>query len=233
MIWADVAAVLIRRARKLYVKDEVAVDLANTVYALDSTTIDLCLSLFPWADFGSTKAAVKMHALLDLRGSIPSFIHVSNGKMHDASALDLIVPEPGAIYFMDRGYLDFGRLHALHQVGSFFVTRAKSNMDFHRVYSHDVDKLTGVIADQSIMLDGFYALQTIHIICAAFVSTILPVCFGNVLIHIHRAAATRAVAYGQRWDDVLLVEPSGWHLRCSLLAVNNEIANNWGCTYNS
>ena len=158
-IWADIAAVLIRRARKLYAHDDIGLDLANTVYALDSTTIDLCLSLFPWADFRSTKAAVKMHTLLDLRGPIPSFIHVSDGKMGDALALDLIVPEAGAIYVMDRGYVDFRRLHTLHQAGAFFVTRAKRNMKYHRVYSHEVNKTTGIGADQSIALDGFYTRQ--------------------------------------------------------------------------
>jgi hypothetical protein len=158
-IWADLAAVLIRRARKLYADDDFGLDLANTVYALDSTTIDLCLSLFPWADFRSTKAAVKMHTLLDLRGNIPSFIHVSDGKMGDACALDLIAPEAGSIYVMDRGYVDFHRLNALHQAGAFFVTRAKSNMKHHRVYSRAVDKETGVRADQSIALDGFYTKQ--------------------------------------------------------------------------
>jgi hypothetical protein len=156
-IWADIAAVLIRRARKLYVKDDIGLDLANTVYALDSTTIDLCLSLFPWADFRSTKAAIKMHTLLDLRGPIPSFIHVSNGKMGDALALDLIVPEAGAIYVMDRGYVDFRRLYALNQAGAFFVTRTKINMNYHRVYSHVVDKTTGLRFDQTIALDGFYS----------------------------------------------------------------------------
>jgi hypothetical protein len=155
-MWFDLAAVLIRRARKLYADDDIGLDLANTIYALDSTTIDLCLSLFPWADFRSTKAAVKMHTLLDLRGPIPSFIHVSDGKMGDALALDMIAPEAGAIYVMDRGYVDFRRLYALHQAGAFFVTRSKSNMKYHRVYSHAVDKTIGVGADQSIALDGFY-----------------------------------------------------------------------------
>ena len=145
-IWADIAAVLIRRARKLYVNDDIGLDLANTVYALDSTTIDLCLSLFPWADFRSTKAAVKMHTLLDLRGSIPDFIHVSDGKMGDALALDLIAPEAGSIYVMDRGYVDFRRLYVIHQAGAFFVsipmrsinqpasapTKASRSMDFIR-----------------------------------------------------------------------------------------------------
>jgi hypothetical protein len=155
-IWSDLAAVLIKRARKLYLKDDIGLDLANTVYALDSTTIDLCLSLFPWAYFRSTKAAVKMHTLLDLRGPIPSFIHVSNGKMGDALALDLITLEAGAIYVMDRGYVDFRRLYVIHQAGAFFVTRTKCNMKYHRVYSHNVDKTTSVGSDQSIALDGFY-----------------------------------------------------------------------------
>jgi transposase len=131
-------------------------DLNNTVYALDSTTIDLCLSLFPWAHFRSTKAAVKMHTLLDLRGNIPSFIHISDGKLHDVHALDMIVPEAGAIYVMDRGYVDFARLHGLHEAGAFFVTRAKSNLNAHRVYSTATDRTTGVIADQTIALDGHY-----------------------------------------------------------------------------
>ena len=134
-------------------------ELSNTVYALDSTTIDLCLSVFPWAHFRSTKAAVKLHTLLDLRGSIPSFIHISDGKLHDVHALDLLIPEAGAFYVMDRGYVDFARLHVLHLAGSFFVTRAKSNMDAHRIYSSATDRSTGVICDQAIALDGFYTRQ--------------------------------------------------------------------------
>src|SRR5271155_148259 len=159
-LMSDLAAVLIKRARKLYLKDDFGLDLANTVYALDSTTIDLCLSLFPWAYFRSTKGAVKMHTLLDLRGPIPSFIHISDGKMGDALALDLITPEAGAIYVMDRGYVDFQRLYVIHQAGAFFVTRTKVNMKYHRVYSHPVpDPATGVGSDQSIALDGFYTKQ--------------------------------------------------------------------------
>lgn len=134
-------------------------ELCNTVYALDSTTIDLCLSLFPWAPFRSTKAGVKMHTLLDLRGAIPSFIHISDGKCHDVNILDLLLPEPGAFYVVDRGYLDWERLHTLHRAGSFFVIRAKSNLDFHRLYSASVDRSTGVICDQTIALDGFYTRQ--------------------------------------------------------------------------
>ena len=155
-IYAEFAQRLIAQARKLYAQEDLGLELTNTVYALDSTTIDLCLSLFPWALFRSSKSAVKMHTLLDLRGSIPSFIHISDGKLHDVHALDLLMPEPGAIYVMDRGYIDFARLHALHRAGGFFVTRAKSNLDAHRVYSREVDRATGLVCDQSIALDGFY-----------------------------------------------------------------------------
>jgi len=153
-IYAEFAQRLIVQARRLYADDDLGLELTNTVYALDSTTIDLCLSLFPWAHFRSTKAAVKMHTLLDLRGNIPSFIHISDGKLHDVHALDLLLPEAGAIYLMDRGYVDFARLYVLHQAGAFFVTRAKSNLDAHRVYSTPTDRATGIIADQIIALDG-------------------------------------------------------------------------------
>jgi len=158
-IYAEFAQRLIAQARKLYAGEDLGLELSNTVYALDSTTIDLCLSVFPWAHFRTTKAAVKMHTLLDLRGSIPSFIHVSDGKLHDVHALDLIIPEAGAIYVMDRGYVDFARLYRLDQAGAFFVTRAKSNMAAHRLYSAPADRSTGVICDQTIALDGHYARQ--------------------------------------------------------------------------
>ena len=158
-IHADFATRLIIQARKLYASEDLGLELANTVYALDSTTIDLCLSLFPWALFRTTKSAVKMHTLLDLRGNIPSFIHISDGKLHDVHALDLLTPEAGAIYVMDRGYVDFRRLHRLHLAGAFFVTRAKSNLKAHRVYSAQTDRSTGVICDQTIALDGFYTSQ--------------------------------------------------------------------------
>jgi transposase len=158
-IYAELAQRLIAQARKLYAKEDLGLELANTVYALDSTTIDLCLSVFPWARFRTTKAAVKMHTLLDLRGNIPTFIHVSDGKLADVHALDLLVPEPGAIYVMDRGYVDFARLHAMHQAGAFFVTRAKSNLKAHRRYSATTDRATGIICDQIIALDGHYTKQ--------------------------------------------------------------------------
>jgi hypothetical protein len=134
-------------------------ELTNTVYALDSTTIDLCLSLFPWAHFRATQAAVKMHALLDLRGNIPSFIHISDGKLHDVHALDLLLPKAVAIYVMDRGYVDFTRLYVLYQAGAFFITRTKSNLDAHRVYSAPTDRAIGIIADQTIALDGWLCRQ--------------------------------------------------------------------------
>jgi hypothetical protein len=158
-IYADFAQVLIRHARRLYAVESFGVELSDTVYALDSTTIDLCLSVFPWALFRTTKAAVKMHTLLDLRGAIPSFIHISDGKLHDVNILDLLIPEAGAIYVMDRGYLDFERLYVLHQSGAFFVTRAKSNLDAHRVYSTPTDRTTGIICDQTIALNGYSSRQ--------------------------------------------------------------------------
>jgi Domain of unknown function (DUF4372)/Transposase DDE domain len=158
-IYADFAQVLIRQARELYAVESFGVELTETAYALDSTTIDLCLSVFPWASFRATKAAVKMHTLLDLRGAIPSFIHISDGKLHDVNVLDLLIPEAGAIYVMDRGYLDFERLHVLHQAGAFFVTRAKSNLDARRLYSAPTDRTTGIICDQTIALNGYYSQQ--------------------------------------------------------------------------
>ena len=161
-IYHALAMRLITRARSLYAKDPMTVDLDATVYALDATTIDLCLSLFDWAPFRSTKAAVKMHTLLDLRGAIPAFIHISDGKMGDVNVLDILPVEAGAFYVMDRGYLDFTRLYKLHQAGSFFVTRAKRGMDARRVYSAKTDRATGVICDQRIAMNGFYVSKSYH-----------------------------------------------------------------------
>ena len=158
-IYADFAQSLIAIARPLYVDEPFGVDLQDTVYALDTTTIDLCLSVFPWAPFRSTKAAVKLHTLLDLRGNIPTFIHISDGQMHEVNILDQLVPEPGAFYIMDRGFLDFARLYRFHQAGSFFVTRAKSNTTAQRRYSHRIDRSTGLICDQTIFLTGVYSPQ--------------------------------------------------------------------------
>jgi len=155
-IYAELAQSLIATARDLYREDSFIEDLDETVYALDSTTIDLCLSVFPWATFRKRKAAIKLHTLLDLKGNIPTFIHISDGKLHDVNALDLLPLEVGAYYVMDRGYLDFERLHAFNQIPAFFVTRTKSNTRYKRRYSAPVDKSTGLMCDQKIMLTGFY-----------------------------------------------------------------------------
>ncbi len=151
-IYADLALSLIATARRLYSKEAFLDDLNETVYALDATTIDLCLSLFPWAHFRRTKGAIKLHTLLDLRDNIPSFIHISDGKLHEVNTLDIIPIEAGAFYIMDRGYLDYASLHCLSQSAAFFVTRAKSNLKCRRVYSHPVDRSTGLICDQSVLL---------------------------------------------------------------------------------
>lgn len=158
-IYADFAQSLIGIARKLYINEPLGLDLSETVYALDTTTIDLCLSMFPWAPFRTAKAAIKLHTLLDLRGNIPSFIHISDGKLHEVNVLDMLIPEPGAFYVMDRGFLDFERLYVLHQAGSFFVIRAKSNMRFERRYSRATDRATGIICDQVGTLTGVYSSQ--------------------------------------------------------------------------
>ncbi len=158
-IYADFAQRLIVMARKLYLDEPFGVDLKETVYALDTTTIDLCLSVFPWAPFRRAKAAVKLHTLLDLRGNIPTFIHISDGKLHEVNVLDQLLPEPGAFYVMDRGFLDFKRLFRFHKAGSFFVTRGKANLNAQRRYSHPVDRTTGLVCDQTIVLTGFYSLK--------------------------------------------------------------------------
>lgn len=158
-IYQALALRLIARARALYADEPSLLDLDAAVYALDSTTIDLCLSLFDWAPFRSTKAAIKLHTLLDLRGSIPAFIHVSDGKLHDVNVLDILPIEPGSFYVMDRGYVDYRRLYAMHQAGAFFVTRAKAGMDARRVYSEPADRSTGIVCDQRIRLNGYYAVN--------------------------------------------------------------------------
>jgi len=155
-IYADFAQVLIGIARPLYANESLGIELAQSVYALDSTTIDLCLTLFPWAKFRSRKAGVKLHTLLDLHGNIPTFVVITNAVVHDVNILDLLVFEPGAVYIMDRGYMDFSRLYTIHMASAFFVTRAKSNFCFKRLYSRPVDKTTGLRSDQIIALTGFY-----------------------------------------------------------------------------
>ena len=214
-IHAALAQRLITQARTLYVDEELGLDLTNTVYALDSTTIALCLSVFPWAHFRTTKAAVKMHTLLDLRGNIPSFIHISDGKLHDVHALDMLLPEAGAIYVVDRGYADFARLYVLHQAGAFFVTRAKSNIDAHRVYSAPTDRSTGIICDQTISLDGFYTRQD-------YPELLRRIRFkdpesGKTLVFITNnfslPAATICALYKSRWQVELFFKWIKQHLR--------------------
>ena len=156
-MYCDFAQSLIGIARRLYAEEPLGIELKDTIYALDATTIDLCLSVFPWAPFRSTKAAVKLHTLLDLRGSIPSFIFISDGKLHDVNILDHLTPEAGAFYVMDRAYIDFERLARLNDAGSFFVTRAKSNFKAQRRYSHPIDRATGLVCDQTVLLTGFYS----------------------------------------------------------------------------
>jgi hypothetical protein len=225
-IWADLAAVLIRRARKLYCNESFGIDLANTVYALDATTIDLCLSLFPWAPFRSTKAAVKLHTLLDLRGNIPAFIHISDGKMGDVNVLDMLPIEAGAFYVMDRGYLDFGRLFALHQAGAFFVTRAKRGMNAHRVYSMPTDRSTGIICDQRIALDGYYVSQD-------YPEQLRRIRFkdpesGKTLVFLTNNTAlpalTIAALYKSRWQVELFFKWIKQHLRIKRFIGNSENA---------
>ncbi|MCF8145707.1 MAG: IS4 family transposase [Deltaproteobacteria bacterium] len=156
-IYSDFAQTLIDEARRLYVDEDFGLDLKETVYALDSSTIDLCLSVFPWARFRKAKGAVKLHTLLDLRGDIPTFIWITDGKVHDVNVLDHLIPEPGAIYVMDRAYLDFQRLYQLHQSSAVFVTRSKTNTGLRRIYSHRINKATGVKFDQTVALTGYYS----------------------------------------------------------------------------
>jgi hypothetical protein len=225
-IWADLAALLIRRARKLYFNDRFGIELDNTVYALDTTTIDLCLSLFPWAPFRSTKAAVRLHTLLDLRGSIPTFVYISDGKTHEVNVLDILTFEAGAFYVMDRGFLDFTRLFALHQAGAFFVIRAKRGMDAHRVYSMPSDRNAGVICDQRILLDGFYVSQE-------YPEQLRRIRFkdpdsGKTLVFLTNntalSALTIAALYKSRWQVELFFKWIKQHLRIKHFIGNSENA---------
>ena len=214
-IYADFAQRLITQARKLYAADSFGVDLSNTVYALDATTIDLCLSMFPWAPFRSTKAAIKLHTLLDLRGAIPSFIHISDGKLHDVNVLDLLVPEAGAFYVMDRAYLDFERLHALAQMGAFFVTRTKSNMDARRLYSATTERSTGLICDQTIALNGFYSSQHYpqHLRRIRFKDPETAKTLVFLTNHFKLPALTICALYKSRWQVELFFKWIKQHLR--------------------
>jgi hypothetical protein len=191
------------------------VDLSNTVYALDATTIDLCLSVFPWAPFRSAKAAIKLHTLLDLRGAIPSFIHISDGKLHDVNVLDLLIPEAGAFYVMDRGYLDFERLYTFAQTGAFFVTRAKTNMDARRLYSAPTDRSTGLICDQTIALNGFYSSQHYppHLRRIRFKDPETNKTLVFLTNHFQLPAMTICALYKSRWQVELFFKWIKQHLR--------------------
>lgn len=225
-IHAEFAQCLIVQARQLYMGDSFGIELENTAYALDSTTIDLCLSLFPWALFRTTKSAVKMHTLLDLRGNIPSFIHISDGKMGDVKVLDILVLEPGAFYIMDRGYLDFGRLYLMHQALAFFVTRAKSNTRFRRVYSAQVDPSTGIICDQTIALTGTISRKDypVHLRRIRFKDPET----GKTLVFLTNnftvTAATICALYKARWQVELFFKWIKQHLRIKKFYGSSENA---------
>ena len=225
-IHAEFAQRLIVQARELYVGDSFGIELENTAYALDSTTIDLCLSLFPWALFRTTKSAVKMHMLLDLRGNIPSFIHISDGKLGDVNVLDILVLEPGAIYVMDRGYLDFERLYVMHQTQAFFVTRAKSNTKFRRIYSAPVDRSTGIICDQTITLTGTNSRKDYpeYLRRIRFKDTET----GKTLVFLTNnfifPAATVCALYKRRWQVELFFKWIKQHLRIKKFYGNSENA---------
>lgn len=226
-IYADFAQHLIGIARDLYVDDKFAgIEELDTVYALDSTTIDLCLSVFPWAPFRSTKAAIKLHTVLDLRGAIPTFIFISDGKMHDVKILDQLAFEPGAFYVMDRGYLDFDRLAKMDEAGCFFVTRAKSNMKSQRRYSRPVDRATGLICDQTIILTGFYSSQ-------GFERPLRRIKFndpdtGKVLVFLTNNFSLSAVSitrlYKYRWQIELFFKWIKNHLRIKSFFGHSENA---------
>ena len=223
---AEFAQRLIEQARKLYAGDSFGIELENTVYALDSTTIDLCLSLFPWALFRTTKSAVKMHTLLDLRGNIPSFIHISDGKLGDVKALDILVLEAGAIYIMDRGYLDFARLYTMHLAQAFFVTRAKSNTRLRRVYSAVVDRSAGIICDQTVAFAGTTSRkdypQHLRRIRFKYPET------GKTLVFLTNnfilPAATICALYKARWQVELFFKWIKQHLRIKKFYGNSENA---------
>ena len=225
-IYHELAVRLILRARNLYAKDTPIPELDATIYALDSTTIDLCLSLFEWAPFRRTKAAVKMHTLLDLRGAIPAFIHISDGKMGDVKVLDILPIEAGAFYVMDRGYVDFDRLYKIHQAGAFFVTRAKRGMDARRVYSTKTDRTTGVICDQAVRLNGFYVSRDYpeHLRRIRFKDPNT----GKTLVFLTNntalTALTIAALYKSRWQVELFFKWIKQHLRIKAFYGTSENA---------
>ena len=225
-IYADFAQILIHKAKKLYINEKFCGDIDETVYAFDSTTIDLCLSLFPWAKFRKRKGAIKMHTLLNLRGNIPEFIRVTNAKVHDVNVLDELISEPGSLYVMDRAYIDFKRLYLLHQCGAFFVVRAKSNLKFQRIYSQEVDKSTGVLCDQVIALTGVKTsklypekLRRIKFFDAENNKTLVFLT-NNFLL----SALTIAELYHCRWQIELFFRWIKQHLRIKAFYGNSENA---------
>ena len=214
-IYADFSQSLIRIARPLYSGEDLGLDLDNTVYALDASMIDLCLSVFPWALFRATKSAVKLHTLLDLRGNIPTFVHISDGKLHDVNVLDILLPEPGAFYIMDRGYVDFGRLFALHTAGAFFVIRAKSNTKFKRRYSSPVDTSGGVRCDQTIVLTGVTSATNYPQVLRRikYVDVETDRTFNFLTNNFAISAQTVADLYRYRWQVELFFKWIKQHLR--------------------
>ena len=214
-IYCDFAQVLIDIARKLYANEDLGLELEETVYALDASTIDLCLSLFPWAKFRRTKGAIKLHTLLDLRGNIPTFIAITDGKVHDVNILDELIPEPGAIYVMDRGYLDFTRLYAIDQSCAFFVTRSKRNTRFRRLYSHPVDRSTGLLCDQTIVLSGFYSRKEYpeKLRRVKYIDTERNKRFNFLTNQFLLPALTIAELFRQRWQIELFFKWIKQHLR--------------------
>jgi hypothetical protein len=225
-IYHALAMRLITHARLLYAQEPSVLDLDASVYALDSTTIDLCLSLFDWAPFRSTKAAIKLHTLLDLRGAIPAFIHISDGKLHDVNVLDILLVEAGSFYIMDRGYLDYKRLYAIDQARAFFVTRAKQSMDARRVYSHSADRASGIICDQRILLNGYYAVRNYpeHLRRIRFHDPET----GKTLVFLTNnttlPALTIAALYKSRWQVELFFKWIKQHLRIKRFLATSENA---------
>jgi uncharacterized protein DUF4372/DDE family transposase len=225
-IYHALAQRLIVRARALYAQEPSVLELDASVYALDSTTIDLCLSLFDWAPFRSTKAAVKLHTLLDLRGAIPTFIHISDGKLHDVNVLDILPVEAGAFYVMDRGYVDFARLYAIHQAGGFFVTRAKQGMHARRVYSSATQRHTGVICDQRVMLQGFQSAKSYpeHLRRVRFKDPSSDKTLVFLTNNTALPALTIAALYKSRWQVELFFKWIKQHLRIKRFLGTSENA---------
>jgi hypothetical protein len=225
-IFADFAQVLIRIARPLYAADPIGVDLDHSVYALDSTTIDLCLSLFPWAKFRRHKGAVKMHTLLDLHGNIPTFIRITNGKVHDVNILDEIAPEAGAFYVMDRGYVDFERLYVFTLSAAFFVVRTKSNVLIQRRYSHPVDKATGVRSDHTVILTAINSVKAYpdQLRRVSYLDVKTKKRFKFLTNNFMLPALTIAQIYKSRWQVELFFKWVKQHLRIKAFYGTSENA---------